>query len=1257
MRNGPAASQVANLVNLIDNQHAKRSASDGLTDEEYFLGLASLPPAASKPQRSLVGRVYHALRAATSKLASSKEDTDALWTVIETAAAQAMGYDQDDRNLMLEKIVTALALQRPDSRTADIITNGLVNILYQDLDHPPRATLSKPYSFRTVDGSGTSIINPSLGAGYTPYARSVSAMTPYAGARPEPGLVFDMLMRRDICKPHPAQISSLLFSFANMIIHDIFNTKMDEPEINQHSSYLDLQVIYGKTEEEMRRVRTGSNGLIHPDTFADARIAMMPPSTAALVILFSRHHNYVANRIRAINERGTYRSNAELHADPVLRQKAEATVERLAAAQREQQQQQQQQQHLQQHEPVASSSSSVSSAIPEVILSVEDTMEGLVQAALKAQDDEIFGRSRVVNCGFFVACILRDYIPAILNQTACGWYLDPLKDFHNAGPKVPRGAGNVVSAEFSHLYRWHAAISASDEQWLNDICEETWPGVRPEELTHQEFITGARKLQGKLGNPKRPDQWTVHGWQRDATTGKFDDWTLADTIIKATKEVAGALGARNNPAWMRIIDIMGQETARNKWGLCSLNEFRRFLGLKTYSSFKEWNSDPEISEAAEMLYSHIDNLELFPGLQAEETKQPGPGAGLCPGYTTSRAILSDATALVRGDRFLTIDMSPVTCSTWGYSYGQTSQPGAYNGIIGKLFFNTLPNIFTYNSSYALFPFVTPKKIRGILRDKGVLEQYNLDEPRGQLQNWHGLDSYAAVSGALRNSAEFGVPYKPAIEVVAQGQNYVMGMDDLNMHAKNLDLLKDLAYPTGWQRTFDVFFRSQSARLLREKSMAYTPGTRIVDVVKEVANVVPMLYAAQRFGIPLRDQGEKVGFSVQEFTQQLQAQFALIFDVSYSFSGAATWEAREASAMTGKLIEEQIRLRWKGTSTSGSRFLTNSLARFSDLIGGPDEIRPSAECEEMYRKLHENEYSLEEAISYVHGLFVSSVPTLSHSISLLLEFYLREENAEHKEAIVALSRRTDPEARALLRGYVSEAIRLNGMAPVIPRTVLADVEIQDGNVLKKFKKGDGVMCSQKHANLDPVLFENPHEVNPTRPNLTKALNFGTGMHECLGAQMAYIAMPAVLRAVFSLPNVRLAPGKAGKFETVSNTLPGGTAVQSFVTPTGREWPFATNLKLLFDDPSSGAEGDLGQDGDERDTLGRLRSSRRGGRAAGGSESLSGGSAPSRTASLRQRWRSVGGGGGSVRSSVYFDRVRPALEKSSSTPGHLGEGSQY
>jgi linoleate 10R-lipoxygenase len=64
-----------------------------------------------------------------------------------------------------------------------------------------------------------------------------------------------------------------------------------------------------------------------------------------------------------------------------------------------------------------------------------------------------------------------------------------------------------------------------------------------------------------------------------------------------------------------------------------------------------------LQDAAQALYGHIDNLELYVGLQAEASKPPMPGAGLCPGYTVSRAILADAVVLTRSDRFLTTEMT------------------------------------------------------------------------------------------------------------------------------------------------------------------------------------------------------------------------------------------------------------------------------------------------------------------------------------------------------------------------------------------------------------------------------------------------------------------------------------------------------------------------------------------------------------------------------------------------------------------------
>ncbi len=295
-------------------------------------------------------------------------------------------------------------------------------------------------------------------------------------------------------------------------------------------------VVYGSNEEEQARVRTGKNGLLYPDTFADGRLAFMTPSTSALAVLYARNHNYIAERILQINERGDYYDEKAL-------QQIQRDDVKLPADQRK------------------------------------------YDKIVRAQDEDVFQRSRLVNCGCFVHVILTDYIPAILNQPGnTSWYLNPLDDMRDpSGKRVERATGNHVSAEFSVLYRWHAAISRRDEAWLNGMFSELWPGRDPATLAPKEFYATMEKMKESLGDPQRPDQWTPHGWERDEH-GNFDDAVIAKTLMDATDDVAGAFQAHGSPAAMRVVDSLGIQQNRD-WALCSLNEFRVFLGLRPYQDF------------------------------------------------------------------------------------------------------------------------------------------------------------------------------------------------------------------------------------------------------------------------------------------------------------------------------------------------------------------------------------------------------------------------------------------------------------------------------------------------------------------------------------------------------------------------------------------------------------------------------------------------------------------------------------------------
>ncbi|GAA5835564.1 hypothetical protein JCM5353_000895 [Sporobolomyces roseus] len=81
---------------------------------------------------------------------------------------------------------------------------------------------------------------------------------------------------------------SLHVVFATCTTHSRFNTNRKDPNINDASSYLDPFPLYGNVLEAQKKVRTFKDGKIFDDVFASQRLFLMPPSTCALMMAFSR---------------------------------------------------------------------------------------------------------------------------------------------------------------------------------------------------------------------------------------------------------------------------------------------------------------------------------------------------------------------------------------------------------------------------------------------------------------------------------------------------------------------------------------------------------------------------------------------------------------------------------------------------------------------------------------------------------------------------------------------------------------------------------------------------------------------------------------------------------------------------------------------------------------------------------------------------------------------------------------------------------
>lgn len=49
-------------------------------------------------------------------------------------------------------------------------------------------------------------------------------------------------------------------------------------------------------------VRTGSRGLLKPDTFSEKRLLAQPPGVNVMLVMYNRFHNYCADILFKINE-------------------------------------------------------------------------------------------------------------------------------------------------------------------------------------------------------------------------------------------------------------------------------------------------------------------------------------------------------------------------------------------------------------------------------------------------------------------------------------------------------------------------------------------------------------------------------------------------------------------------------------------------------------------------------------------------------------------------------------------------------------------------------------------------------------------------------------------------------------------------------------------------------------------------------------------------------------------------------------------
>jgi hypothetical protein len=983
-------------------------------------------------------------------------------TLLEAQKQKMTGEPTDDKTYFMEGLIRTAAALPDGSKTRDAVTHKFLEQLWNDLEHPPQSYLGAKFQYRSADGSNNSLVHPQLGAAGTPYARTVKPAMMQTPARPDPGVVFDSIMSRKHAELHPNRISSMLFYLASIIIHDCFRTSHEDYSVSLTSSYLDLSPLYGSNQTEQDMMRTFLDGKIKPDCFSEARLLFFPPGVGAMLIMFNRFHNYVVENLALVNEQNRFPKPAN-------------------------------------EAPKTTGDEAKDKAAKEKY-----------EASKKKYDNDLFQTGRLITCGLYVNIILIDYVRTILdlNRTDSNWQLNPRADMEN----VAIGVGNQVSAEFNLVYRWHSTVSDRDEKWTQELWDGMFgKGRDPKTIGKYEFLGKLNEVY-KTTDPD-PSKRKFAGMARNED-GTLPEQGLVDILVSSIEDCANSFGPNRVPAVFRAIEVLGIEQARS-WNLGSLNEFRKYFDLEPHKTFESITSDKYVQDQLKHLYDHPDKVEIYPGIVVEDAKNPmAPGSGLCPGYTVSRAVLSDAVALVRGDRFYTKDYNPSTLSNWGYRLVDSDTDIDNGCVFYKLFQTAFPKYFKQNSVYSHYPLTIPSAMHEALKDlkKDKLYDFTKPTPAGRT---HIIKNYKVATSILADQATFKIKWDSAKDYTLGPSAKDFMLSDSSAAASK-DVMSKALYPSYWQAQVRSFYTAKTRSLLASKSVHIADFNQ-VDIIRDIGNIAPVHFCSEAFMLPLKSTVHPHGIFTEAEIYLIMSSIAAL-DVDPAIAFPLHVKARKATHLLGEIVEKNV----DAMHNFGFLHTITKAIWPSD-----DEASKSGLLEDFgapaLKRLLSSGLTAEQLVwAHILPTCADLVAKQGQLFAQIIEFFLLGSGKSVWSDIQKLAQLDSEDAWDELEHYILEAGRLNAEENIL-RSV--------SSASPPYTKGDTVVLDIHELSLDSSAFFNPDEIDLTRP-----IDSYIHLDQDNGA-MQRVALTAMVREVARLKGLRPAAGPQGKVHKVKRNVGG------------------------------------------------------------------------------------------------------------------------
>jgi prostaglandin-endoperoxide synthase 2 len=188
-------------------------------------------------------------------------------------------------------------------------------------------------------------------------------------------------------------------------------------------------------------------------------------------------------------------------------------------------------------------------------------------------DDQLFKTARNIVIVLVIKIVIEDYI----NHITGYWFRLRLP-----GPatfrKAPWFRQNWMAVEFNLLYRWHALMPAALQ-------------VRDRNLTVEQMLTA-----------------------NDVLT----DLGLRAFMLAASAARAGRIGLFNTDPYLVTNAEVPSITQGRQAQLRSYNDYRELCHLPRLQHFGQFSTEPEVGKRLHALYDHVNDVEFYPGLFAEE---------------------------------------------------------------------------------------------------------------------------------------------------------------------------------------------------------------------------------------------------------------------------------------------------------------------------------------------------------------------------------------------------------------------------------------------------------------------------------------------------------------------------------------------------------------------------------------------------------------------------------------------------------------